>query len=218
MKIIKTPKSLQLLHQLAQSAFDKRKQADILVIDDKGFSYKELLNQHHFHVTHWTDIEDVRAVRDYPIILCDIKGVGAKFGSKYEGAYVIEEIKKHFPHKVLIGYSTYSLEPSFNKFLRYCDEVVEKDLAFEGWVTILDRATELVVDPVLQWKRVRDDLLRRDVPLFTVFQIEQIYIDSILAKNPDLLIESSLFPKLNPDVRAVIHGFTGNLIFKLIGV
>ena len=56
-----------------------RRQFDILIIDDDDFIQKKNLTQNGFQIIQKQDIEDVRDVEAYSIILCDIRGVGAKF-------------------------------------------------------------------------------------------------------------------------------------------
>lgn len=66
----------------------------LLIIDDDDFPYMECLRRHGYSPTHVKDIDNIIDVEPYEIILCDIQGVGKKFGSRFEGAHLISEIKK----------------------------------------------------------------------------------------------------------------------------
>src|SRR4051794_31715072 len=77
-----------------------RSRVEIAVIDDQEFPYLELLTRHGFRLRHFKDIDDIQAIHAYPIVLCDIKGVGKHFQSRYEGAHLISEFRKRYPAKI----------------------------------------------------------------------------------------------------------------------
>ena len=52
-------------------AATNRQQVQIAIIDDEDFTYLDILQRHNFILKHFRDIEDVRAVHTYPIVLCD---------------------------------------------------------------------------------------------------------------------------------------------------
>lgn len=211
-----TPKSLSELAVLQGAIATRRREAKVLVIDDQGFGYKDILTTHHFRVHHVFDIEDIRSVAEYEVVACDIKGVGKRFHSKHEGAHIIGEIKRTYPHKILVAFSTHNFDATFNQFLKLCDHVTPKDIDSDAWVALLDEATVEAVDPIFQWKRMRDYLLEKDTPLLTVLQLEQDYIRGLLEKDAKLFPRSSATTKLPQDLRAVLQGFAGNLLFKII--
>jgi len=216
MFILGSPRNLNDLVLLRPAVLSRRKEAEILVIDDQGFGYNDFLLSHHFHVQTLSDIEDVRSVAEYHVIACDIKGVGKRFKSKYEGAHVIAEIHKAYPHKILIGYSTHSFDASYNQYLKLCDDVVIKDMDSDGWLHVLDEATTKAVDPQFQWKRMRDYLLAKEVPLLTILRLQEDYIAALVEKNRDKFPRSGTLNTLPPDLRAVLQGFAGNLLFKVV--
>ena len=53
-----------------------RKYVSILIIDDNNFSPEKFLIANGYQVQHKTDIETIKDVEPYDIILCDIAGVG----------------------------------------------------------------------------------------------------------------------------------------------
>jgi hypothetical protein len=194
----------------------KRKHTEILVIDDQGFSYKDYLERLHYNIRHVFDVDDVRNVEPYSIILCDIFGVGKKLGLAREGAHLIDEIHSAYPSKILIGYSTHNLDPSYSQSLKKCDFIANKDTDSDGWQSILDTSITKATDPIQQWKRMREYLLRADVPIFDVFRLEQDYIKSLNCQKVEIFSHSSVLKTLKADARAVLQGFIGNLIFKLL--
>jgi hypothetical protein len=56
-------------------------------------------------VTLLGDPSNVDAVVPHNIILCDVQGVGHSLDSKKQGAFLIREIKAHFPDKYVIAYT-----------------------------------------------------------------------------------------------------------------
>lgn len=107
---------------------DLRKKTDVLVIDDEGFEPKEFLESNNYRLTSKTDIDNVKDVSEYSIILCDIRGIGKRISSSYEGAFVIKEIKDNYPEKAVIAYTASQYDPSYNAYLQRADEVVQKSL------------------------------------------------------------------------------------------
>ncbi|MGN0402458.1 MAG: hypothetical protein ACI4HQ_09410, partial [Acetatifactor sp.] len=59
-----------------EKILDLRKRIDILVIDDEEFTPSIFLSNNNFRLTYKKDIDNVKDVSEYPIILCDIRGVG----------------------------------------------------------------------------------------------------------------------------------------------
>ena len=51
----------------------------IAVIDDEELAYIDILRNHGFNLRQFKDIEDVKAVQSYDIVMCDIKGVGKEW-------------------------------------------------------------------------------------------------------------------------------------------
>lgn len=215
-KIITKTESLTGLSIPELKPLDKRKTTEILVIDDQGFSYKDYLARLHYNIKHVFDIDDVRHVDHYTIILCDIFGVGAKLGLQREGAHLIDEINNAYPGKILIGYSTHNLDPRYSESLKKCDFIANKDTDSDGWQSILDASIAKATDPVAQWKRVREYLLRSDVPIYDVFSLEQDYIKSMNQRKSEIFSKSPVIKNLSTDARAIVQGFIGNLIFKLL--
>lgn len=194
----------------------RRRQTEVLVIDDQGFSYKDYLERLHYNIRHAFDIDDVRIAAHYAIIICDIFGVGKQLGLHREGAHLIDEIHSAYPSKILIGYSTHNLDPTYSESLKKCDFIANKDTDSEGWQNILDAAISRATDPIQQWKRMREFLLRADVPIFHVFKLEQDYIRSLDERQLKIFSESPTLKAIKADARAVVQGFASSLIFKLI--
>lgn len=202
---------LKTLHKSFQASH--RHLVPIAVIDDEPLQYLAILRDHGFTITVFNDISDVKALEAFPIVLCDIKGVGKAFKSKYEGAHVIAEIRKHYPQKILAAYSGQQFDPSYNQFFEQCDFVIKKDVDSDAWIERLDEAIQLAIDPIAQWKRLRTYLLSHDVPLFHLLRLEDDYVTSMLNKSKVFPRRSTL--KLLPeDAKGIISGVV--VLMKLL--
>lgn len=181
--MIGRPKYIGDLRDL-QTGYSKTERgvAEIAIVDDEEFPYLEILTRHDFRLKALGDITDIRAVAEYPVILCDIKGVGKHFGSSFEGAHLISEVKKKYPAKVVYAYTGHQIDPSFNKYFRFCDAVVKKDISSDEWVEQLDKAIQLATNPIDQWLRLRTYLLRCDIPLQHLLILEDDYVTKVMER------------------------------------
>lgn len=193
----------------------QREEVKILLIDNEPFPNLDRLQRNDFRIKQAFDIDDISAVNEYEIVLVDIDGIGLSLSEKYQGAFVIKEIRKKYPHKVVIAYSAKTFDASYNDYLRKADFIFIKNLTTEQWVENLDQAILYAVDPVYQWVKLRNYLLDLEVKLESVLKIENNYVKCLLTNKNDFP-NSQLFPSLNPDIRAILQNFASSILFKLI--
>lgn len=60
----------------SHSMVELRKNINILIIDDNSFYAEDFLKANGYQITHKNDIDNIRDVEPYEIIMCDIAGVG----------------------------------------------------------------------------------------------------------------------------------------------
>ena len=216
MMILGSTRELAELKTITNMSKIERSSVSILCIDDQGLEYEEIIRNHGFNIRVLKDIEDIKAVTEYPVVICDIKGVGKSFGSKFEGGHIIEEIKTKYPEKVVIAYTGQQFDATYNKFFSLADFTLSKDIDSDTWVSTLDETIRKVVSPIEQWKRMRDFLLNREVSLKTVFQLEQQFIAAVLTKDKSKFAKNSTVNGLEGDVRSVITSFVASVLFKLV--
>jgi hypothetical protein len=161
----------------------KRPDVQIVVIDDETFPPLEELRRHQFNITFYKDIERICVLSDFDIIITDIKGVGKHLGSSLEGAHLIEEINKMYPHKYLISYSASTFDISLNKYFGLCDDQKRKDTDINEWTKTLDNAINSIHDPIYQWEKTRKVLLKHNISSKQITVIEKAFIKSIMLKN-----------------------------------
>lgn len=209
-------------HELSElqdiDPFSKMDRGDIkiLCIDDQGFPYEDIIRNHGFSIRVENDITDIKAVAEYPVIICDIKGIGSKLGSKYEGGHVIQEIKKNYPEKFVIAFTGQQFDATYNKFFSMSDLVLTKDIDSDKWVESLDIMIKKIVSPVDQWKRIRTFLFDKDISTKVVYELELAYVKAVKNHSEKCFSKNKSLQILAPDVRAVLNGFIASAIFKLI--
>jgi len=206
--IIGKPKAIGELPTVDPASLrNMRQSVPIMIIDDEGLAFETVLQRHEFHVTVVPDIEDIAAVERYPIVICDIRGVGAKFHSPREGAHVVEEIRKAYPMKYLIALTSQKWPASFQRSFALCDKTVGKDLTLDDWVRLLEEAIAMYLDPAGRWKKVRSFLMCNNVSIVQLLKLEDQYVRAMLSgKRPfqrgDQLLE--LLPSNAKDVLLAI--------------
>ena len=178
-----------------------RTNVQIAVIDDQDFPPYELLCKHDYRITCFKDVEDIRTLEAFAIILSDIKGVGKAFQSKFEGAHLISEIRKHYPYKIIVAYTSYQLDPTYNKYFAQADFVLKKDIDIDEWINNLDMAIKKVANPIFLWTRIRNSLLEYEVPIVQIMKLEDQFISYVRQKKsefPDPKFSSNLPNRILP--------------------
>lgn len=196
------------------SNMEMRKNASILVIDDNDFSPETYLKKNGYQIHHKTDIETIKDVEPYDIILCDISGVGKKLGYTKEGAFIIREIHSNYPSKRIIAYTAYTYNPEYNQFFSMADFVAPKDFALDDWINVLDDQIKQAIDPVCQWKKIFNYLVECDISTLTITKIEDKYVSAIQKKNFDGL--KKYIEGKDPKLSSFVSDFLSSLCAKLI--
>lgn len=203
----------------AFSSIDIKSKIPILIIDDEEFLYKEDLRDEKYSIKCVKAIEDLCAASEYPIVICDVKGVGTQFNPEMGGAYVIRELKKKYPFKQYAVYSgsDYKLELMSN-----LDGVatIKKDAPLEMWRSYCDELIRRASDPKENWKTLRDFLLKNDVALTEVLMLESNFVDIYNNHPKDMKFfpDEKQFPNIGQDIRAIIQSMVAGGILHLLGI
>lgn len=174
---------IKVLKSIDISPFGERKQYNIIIIDDHIFPLLDSLRKHGFTISKFNDIEDIDELKGFDIIICDIRGIGQTFQSRYQGAHIVKEIHKRFPNKYLIVYSGSTFSVEYNNYFKLSDKTVKKGTDLSEWVVILDTAIKDFINPYKQWEKTRAFLQENEIDTKTLLKFEQAYIKSILRKD-----------------------------------
>lgn len=180
----------------------------ILVIDDQPFVLKDILASHGFLITCTQDIQSTSLTASYPIIICDIKGVGVHLSGKHEGAHLFREIRRAYPEKYIIAFTGYRYDPTYNEYFKYADISLKKDTDSEAWVNVLDHAVGVMADPTRRWLRLRQYLLEHaNMEIWDVLMLEQGFIKSIQEHNKSKILDSLVTIQVSPQTSELVKAF-----------
>lgn len=194
----------------------ERRSVKIAIVDNEDFPLLSILERHKFDIDKFNDIENIECLAGYDIILCDIHGVGVKFNETFQGAYLVKEIYKKFPFKVIISYTGNQYDPRYNNYLKYAEYNIKKDASSEEWVEKLDSALELAHNPEHRWNRIKKYLLSKGVPLFELALLEDDFVCRILEnKTFDEFPKKRISKRLNEDVLNILQSFAINVLSKI---
>jgi hypothetical protein len=196
---------------------DLKRTTKIAVIDDEVFTRAPTLRTHGFIVEEvGGDIRSVDQVAAYPVVVCDIRGVGRAFDSEYEGAHVIAELRKAYPDKYLIAFTGMLHNIKYNKLLSAADDNIAKDAPMETWNDALNTAIVEVGSPLRRWIRFRTHLARDGYDAYKIFLLEQAFIAAYKEKNPELMKKDSLMNQLPTPLRTLAGKFAETALTALI--
>ena len=156
-----------------------REKMRVLIIDDNEVPYQNALNRLSFNISHKLDIEDIRDVEPYHVIICDIKGVGLNFSRDKEGSAIILNIKKMYPEKGVIVYSGGTFDVSLTNIFSQADDTITKGTDAIDIASKLDATFDKILDPNRLWKDISQKLLSAGIADKKLKDLEREYLESI---------------------------------------
>jgi CheY-like chemotaxis protein len=152
----------------------------IAVVDDQHFAIKPALELLGYRVTELGDINTLDQLTSFEVVLCDIQGVGAKFLSEQQGAFVIKEIRRQFPEKYIVAFSGASLgNPLFKQGASDSDFSIRKDEDLDAWVQLLDDIVDQLLSPRNYWYRIRKILVSANLDTSSILDLEDAYVRAL---------------------------------------
>ena len=212
------PEPLSSIGQQSIDAAEAKARVEIAVLDDDPFAPRDALLSHKFRITELgPDIRQLDQISTYPIIVCDVNGVGKAFGSSLEGAHLVSEIRKAYPDKFLVAYTgmTYSL--AITNALTAADRRLPTDASVETWVQTLEFGITEVSNARRRWLRMRTALLDRGVELYDVLRLEQALIRSVKSKQPSALADEAKSMGISSEVKDLVIKFSATAVASLVG-
>lgn len=203
-----------------RSPSDLRRSIKIAVIDDQPFAPEHNLKNNNFQIATYTDIHKIEQVAEYPIILCDLQGVGLQLASDLQGAYLIEEIKRNYPEKAVIAFTGGSANSNISRRAETAaDDYLRKDASIEEWRDVLDKHIRNLSDPVFAWQQLRVRLVAAEIAPIDLMKLEHAYVNSI--KNGEKATKDAITKALeagtpDPAVRKEITKFIASKVFYLV--
>lgn len=181
-------KKYHTIDELNINSFNPKSQRGsfkIAIIDDEKFIYEEQLRKLGFVIEMYNDISNLEMLSAYNIIIGDIKGVGKEFDSEFEGAFLLNQLRKKYPLKAFAAYTGSSYDLRINDLLSGI-QIIKKDASIDLWAESIDSLINSISNPKLIWNDMRKKLLDLDVSLIDLEKIEDEFVDRILNHGGDL--------------------------------
>lgn len=133
---------------------DIKKKTRILIIDDESREdVIQYLNKDNWHARQIYDLDSFDSIelKDAHIICIDIKGVGKKLYKLGEGLDLTVSIKKKYPEKKIIQYSSQSTHDWFHEANDYLDKRIHKS---SGDLEVFSNSVEELAKNCFNWNDV----------------------------------------------------------------
>ncbi|WP_432777582.1 hypothetical protein O4O02_23390 [Pseudomonas fortuita] len=207
-----TPTSLNEIDIDPLSIKGLKEKFEILIIDDNPPPMLETLKRSGFRVRDLQNIETIETVEPYPIVACDIQGIGTTLrpGDPNGGLHVLSEIRKYYPDKYLIQYST-KLQPIASS-LNKADVIFPKDTPIGVWQDTIEKTLKELGNPKKRWIKVRTRLSTEGLDAFKILQLEQAYIKNIQNNNAEKIDNPKLLTNLSPEAKKLIINFAATTL------
>lgn len=204
--------------QNALATINIRDKFKILVIDDQGFPYIDIFRNEGFNIQCHKHFQDLASASEYPIVICDIKGVGTQYDIDKGGAYVLRELKKKYPFKQYAAFSGFMYDLDIMKELNGVP-IIPSSSDIDTWRQNLDELIRRASDPIENWKSLRTFLLEKDVPLMEVLKLENGFVEAFLNKDKKIsdFPNKKDFPNISQDTRDIINNLIATGIVKILG-
>ena len=173
-------KTMAIENIISSKIVEYRKKIRILVIDDQEFTPQSNLTTLRYNIDYVSEIPNIDTVKDYHIILCDLKGVGRNFDKEGEGATLIRQIKREYPSIFIIAYSGGADADIIREVKEYADSFLAKDASITEWTEKLDNTIHDALNPVHAWKKVRVELLKNITP-YELAILEDEFVRSLVS-------------------------------------
>lgn len=158
----------------------EKKNFRIVIIDDEGFDDEVLKSLGYLDIDIKEKYEKISDYENYDIIFCDINGIARDLDPTYQGAALAKLIKKTYPSKIVIIFSSKDQSLDFYKFSNDVDDIIPKNLKNAEIAEIIDKYIEVFNDPIERWKNFRRKILEQGTTLKSVALLEDCYVRGIL--------------------------------------
>lgn len=197
-----------------------RAAVQIAVIDDQPFAPENNLRNNNFQIVSFVDIHRIDQIQDYPIVLCDLQGVGSQLAGELQGAYLIEEIKRNYPEKAVIAFTGGSANSTISKRAALAaDNYLRKDVSIEDWRDVLDTHIQNLSNPIYVWRQFRIRLVKTGISPVDLMRLEHAYVSSIKsgATATKTAIESVANNRIvDPTIKSEIRNFIASKAFEIL--
>lgn len=174
-----------------------KKSVRILFVDDEGFDDEVLKNLGYLDITVFDKFTKLSDFENYDIIFCDINGIAREIDEVYQGASLAKLIKKTYPSKMVLIFSSKEQSLDFYKFSCDVDGIIPKNLKNAEIAEKIDQYISTLNDPVDYWKNLRNKLLQQGTSTKNITILEDYYVRGILNQENTINLMESEARKIN---------------------
>lgn len=99
-------------------------------------------------------------------------------------------------------------------FIQKADDILSKSLSTESWLEVLDKYLYMISDPIYQWKKFRNQLLKKDIPLLTIAKYEDIFVKSYM--KGDFKDFKNLTKSVDSEAKNIFNKFISTVLVELV--
>lgn len=180
-----------------------KKNVRIVIVDDEGFDDDVLKSLGYLDIEIKLKYEKLSDYENYDIIFCDINGIAKEIDPVYQGAALAKQIKKTYPSKMVIIFSSKEQSLDFYKFKNDVDEIIPKNTKNSEIAEIIDKCIEIINDPIERWKNFRKKLSEQGTSPKDIALLEDCYVRGIL-KNEDT---TKIMESIKTAIASSVAGF-----------
>jgi hypothetical protein len=197
---------------------ERRSMVTIGVIDDRPFSPRENLENTGYRIKILGDPQSISVVEGCHIVLCDLQDVGTALNPDKQGAFLIDEIRRNYPEKIVGAYTGGGMKPAISReAFQRSDFFMKKDAVTDEWRDKLDAFIIKLLDPVEVWNRQRDVLVQKRIDTLTILNLEDAFVRSIKAREASTYSAFGRAVDSSPgDVRAIVQSLIASGIYSLL--
>lgn len=190
-----------------------RNSIKVLIVDNEDFVYENSLRRLGFNIQKYDDIESLETAEAFHIVICDIRGVGKKFKSPNEGAFVLSQLKKKYPMKEFAVYSGSLFNTELTEDLQDIN-IITKDQLSDEWCNDIDALIRKVTNPKLIWQKIAHIMINNDVPTNIICKMEHEYVEVVKDKKGDFskFPSSKCLKSIDGDISGIIHSLVAGIV------
>ena len=189
-----------------------KKSIRIVIVDDEGFDDEVLKTLGYLDIELKYKYEKISDYEKYDIIFCDINGIAKEIDPVFQGAALAKQIKKTYPSKTVIIFSSKEQSLDFYKFKDDVDEIIPKNTKNAEIAELIDKYIEVINDPIERWKNFRKKLSEQGTSPKDIALLEDCYVRGILKKEDT----TKIMEGIKAGISSSIAGFIVDCAIEMV--
>lgn len=159
-----------------------RENIRVCILDNDGFECTGLELAGYKNIVVKTEYVEINDFSSYDLIACDIVGIGENVSLERQGIAVAEILKKKYPDKTVLIYSSNNPIEYDEKYYLIADGFFRKSDSSSAIANFFDERLKGKKDFIAAWYNLEKVFKSQNIPNKTIAFIEDQYVSSILKK------------------------------------